>query len=333
MDDIENDTLPDLGKDLDYYHRREKEKAAQKYERSLATTSPGIDLASADFKLIRAFQLELQLLLSFIPTPDSQPSPSAQLACTLPQPVVYPIYVGNYGIGALTAAFCDRLTHLGFSVGIDPMLLQYILVLAYTYRIASINDSYLRIDNLQDLKLAVEDILLPKLLVNYIRTIGVVTTPCGVKVMPYGRGLEQLYPPTHQHQISPSSILVKAGRLVPNNTWCIDRSWIQQWNQFAQRISTFVPMSKVDYSAKEGGVGMLCSYRNTGPSGKCILGFAPAKLVIKNNKLRLYSSFRYRDYKRPDLWLDACNQYITGVQKGYPFEPDSLLLDHLKSSM
>lgn len=253
----------------------------------------------------------------------------------------FQIYVGNSGIDMLSKVTFAAMQAKDYKMtsNISQLQLKYVLSLAYCNRITQTSIHYgyaLDIPAVSDLKRATEFIQLPGLLVKYIETIGVYKKATGGTVAPYSGGPEQLFPHGNSHQISPRSILTEAGRDVPNNPWCIDYAWIQEWNQHTTRPSrTGMSFSNVNSGSYEGRAEMLVSYRSIEDqmdpyAPKTYVGVAPQTLSEAEGMLG--ACYGFRNYELQQSWLPGNKPILFAEFLTTEFQPEQYLSDAIVRS-
>lgn len=292
---------------------------------------PSLILVQNLIEELQRYTLHLSTILEAVQTLRQRPNNSG---LTSELVSAFPVYVGNSGVDMLSSVFYDYLYSHGLARDIDPLLIQYVLTMAYVYRVISTNKDYLKTSyktaSFAKFKESVEDIPLPRLFVKYLQSIGVVTNPNGVTVIPFGRNIEELFPQDNQQQISPLSILVRAGRSKANNEWCLDTKWLQEWKTCAKTLAKSILLTHVDYSALEGSYDMLVTYNpKVDVCTSKLVYQALAPIVLGLEQAKLAACFGYRDYKRFQHWLSCYNEILFPVEVTDSFDPKVYLRDKL----
>lgn len=248
----------------------------------------------------------------------------------------FTIYVGNKGIDLLSKVMFNAIQSRDHRMAqnMSRLQLKYVLTIAYANRVVqtSIHGGYaLDIPAVSDLKRAAGSIQLPGLLVKYIEAIGIFKKMSGGTVAPFSGGPQQLFPPGNYQQISPNSILEEADRPIPNNPWCIDWQWIQEWNQATTRPSRLgMSFSNVESSAFEGRAEMLVSYRSSTDdmepeTTSTLQGVAPQ--IMSEAEGMLGACYGFRDYADQRTWLPGNKSLLFAEHLTTEFQPEQYLSD------
>jgi hypothetical protein len=254
----------------------------------------------------------------------------------------FTIFVGNKGIDMLSTVMFNAILARDHRMAqnMSRLQLKYVLAMAYANRVTqtSIHGGYaLDIPAASDLKRAAGQIQLPGLLVKYIEAIGIYKKATGATVAPYSGGPQQLFPPDNPQQISPQAILAEAGRPIPNNPWCIDYDWIQEWNQATTRPSRIgMSFASVEHVTFEGRAEMLVSFRKIGdemePDSPALTYQGVAPQQISEAEGMLGACYGFRDYGNQGVWLPGNKSILFAEFLTTEFQPEQYLSDLIVQS-
>lgn len=241
----------------------------------------------------------------------------------------FPVYTSNLGCTSLTQLVFQviRLKDYRLATNITQLQLEYVTTISFCNRVVQTAKTYGYAfpNGASRLKEVASGIKLPAILASYIETIGSVGLSSGATIVPFAADYHQLFPDGSDMMLDPATVLLQAGRPIPDGDWALDVDWILAYNAATTRSTRSGGQFRlVDNSGFVGDSKMTVSW--TGSHGiPEITPLSSEKLT--RSEMSLGACYRFRDYRRIRAWFGQNKQLLFDTFTTVPLTPSVLVTD------
>lgn len=257
---------------------------------------------------------------------------------TRPVKSYWQIPVGNQGIYQVCSNIYKTLKARDSKTEVTLDQFMYVTCLAYWNRLnqVAINTGYSTpLEDSYQLDITLRSVKLPRLIISMLSSIGVVETPNGAQVVPYIPGE---FSPIYTHPVD-FWISAHPEEDIPDNFWCLDATWISEWNNGILRSSRFdFGFQNLDSTNPAGRLEMLVSLLPTNGvvqldySGVHIVGVAPLKMLDAESIEG--AVFNFRNYLEYTDWPAASHaELVFGIEHSSQFDPTTKINEMILSTI